>query len=72
MTRNDIPAPVTMPAPLPLRAGMLGIARTFLQPKRIARIEQVDGATIYVTTATAHWQVAVSIRPLTGSLGGMG
>lgn len=58
--------------PPPLRPGMLVIARTQLQPERIARIEQVDGSAVYVTTATAHWQPAVSVRPLTGSMGGAG
>ena len=68
MTRHDTPPLILTP----LRPGMMVIARTFLQPERIARVEQVGGATIYVTTATAHWQVAVSIRSLTGSLGGAG
>ena len=68
MTRHDTPPLILTP----LRPGMLVIARTFLRPERIARIEQVDGSAVYVTTAIAHWQPAVSIRPLTGSLGGMG
>lgn len=51
---------------------MLVIARTFLQPERIAQVEQVDGSAVYVTTGAAHWQFAVSIRSLTGSLGGAG
>ena len=63
-------APVALPPPL--RPGMMVIARTFLQPERIARVEQVGGSAVYVTTATAHWQPAVSIRSLTGSLGGAG
>ena len=68
MTLDDTPPLILTP----LRAGMLVIARTFLQPERIARVEQVDGSTVYVTSGTAMWQPAVSIRPLTGSLGGMG
>ena len=70
MTHCDLYPAVSLSPPL--RAGMLVIARTFLQPERISRIEQMDESAVYVTTATAHWQVSVSIRPLTGSLGGMG
>lgn len=74
MSDDDLLAALIAPEalPPPLRPGMLVIARTFLQPERIARVEQVEGPEVWVTTVTAHWQPAVSIRPLTGSLGGAG
>lgn len=68
MTQHDTPPLILTP----LRPGMLVIARTFLQPERIALVKHVEGPEVWVTTANAHWQPAVSIRPLTGSLGGMG